>query len=188
MLIGELLMSSKKPYAGIGSRKTPKNTLHFFDSLAVYFEYYGFALRSGGADGADSAFSKSVKSQNKEVYLPWKGFNKNPSPLYSISPQAFEIASEFHPSWKNLKPAVKKLHARNVHQILGEHLDSPCIFVVCWAPDGADGVDVPTSQKTGGTGQAIRIANSYNIPVFNVQRKEMISKLKDFFEGFLSST
>src|SRR3546814_20907740 len=46
-------------------------------------------------------------------------------------------------------------------QVLGPELDKPARFVMPWTVDGG---------ATGGTGQAIRIANSLNIPVLNLQR------------------
>src|SRR3546814_3382313 len=50
---------------------------------------------------------------------------------------------------------------RNMGQVLGPELDKPARFVMPWTVDGG---------ATGGTGQAIRIANSLNIPVLNLQR------------------
>lgn len=75
------------------------------------------------------------------------------------------------------------MHARNVLQILGQRtpftLKSKC--VVCWTPDGADGSSTETSILTGGTGQAIRIAKAYGVPVFNLynehHRVSIIEKL-----------
>jgi hypothetical protein len=79
------------------------------------------------------------------------------------------IAAKYHPGWDYCKFGAKKLHSRNVHQILGQNLDSPTKFVVGWTPDGATTV---TTNKTGGTGQAIRIAVGYGVEVFNLQRED----------------
>lgn len=70
-------------YAGIGSRKTPKEILGLFDYLGRYFAKRRFLLRSGAADGADTAFEDGcdIYSGPKEIYLPWKGFNGNGSEL-----------------------------------------------------------------------------------------------------------
>ena len=56
--------------------------------------------------------------------------------------------------------------ARNAMQVLGPNLDDPSAFIVCWTPDASDGSK--TSPKTGGTGQALRIAHEYKIPVYNL--------------------
>ena len=43
--------------------------------------------------------------------------------------------------------------------LLGAKLDNPVSALICWTTDG---------QPTGGTGQAIRIASGYGIPVHNL--------------------
>lgn len=67
------------------------------------------------------------------------------------------------------------LMGRNVHQVLGDDLDNRDAysrFVLCFTADGADGVALKTSGLTGGTGQAIRIAADFGVPVFNLQRDD----------------
>jgi hypothetical protein len=41
--------------------------------------------------------------------------------------------------------------------------------VLCWTPDGA--ID-KTGKKTGGTGQAIRLAVAHGVPVYNLARPD----------------
>lgn len=128
----------------------------------------GFILRSGGADGADAAFESGVAKAASElntnleslaeIYLPWKGFRKNQSPLYGSCKRARLLAKEFHPNWANVSPAGRDFHGRNMYQILGRNLDKPSSFVLCWTKDGA---------ITGGTGQALRLAQEYGIPILN---------------------
>lgn len=137
-------------YTGIGARKTPGNILHSMVQVGEYMAYNGHTLRSGGAQGADRAFEigcdyKSIGT--KEIFL-----------AYEVSSEAMTLASKFHPAWKNLSPYVKKLMGRNSFQILGRDLDTPTGFVICWTPDG---------KIVGGTGQALRMANYYEIPIIN---------------------
>lgn len=56
------------------------------------------------------------------------------------------------------KCLTDKLQARNSYQILGLDLNTPSNFVICWTKNG---------KGSGGTGQAIRIARAYNIPIFD---------------------
>lgn len=144
-------------YAGIGSRQTPAEWLEWFTLLAERLAANGFILRSGGADGADSAFWLGA-GVHSEVYLPWKGFNHSASELYYIMPEAFEMAKHYHPAWNRCSPAARKFHARNCYQVLGYDLATPSKFVVCWTPGG---------KIAGGTGQALRIAEDKGIPIFN---------------------
>ena len=71
-------------YAGIGSRSTHQEVLKAFEYRGEELAMRGYMLRSGGANGVDSAFEKGCVKVNgeKEIYLPWKEFNNNNSPLY----------------------------------------------------------------------------------------------------------
>lgn len=147
-------------YAGIGARDTPPEILDRMASVGRYMASWGHTLRSGGARGADSAFEKGcVSKQGKmEIYLPYQYFNKNESLLFGSCIEARKIAKEFHPVWDNLGDRARDFMGRNSYQILGKDLNTPTDFVVCWTPKG---------QIVGGTGQALRIARHFNIPVFN---------------------
>lgn len=136
--------------------------------LARQLELGGWVLRSGGADGADSAFEAGIESRAKEIYLPWANFNGKSGILANKAQwdEAERLASAVHPAWSFLKPAVRKLHARNTFQILGLDLATPSAFVLCWTPDGAEN-ETQRTAKTGGTGTAIVLAHRHGIPVIN---------------------
>lgn len=151
-----------KYFAGIGSRETPPTLRNKIENICQDLISKQYTLRSGGADGADNFFEEAYIKYNgeMEIYLPWKNFNDNKSPLYNISPEAFEIAKEFHPKWNALSQGARKLHARNVYQVLGLDLKTPVEFVLYWTKGG---------KASGGTGQAMRIAKAYNINMYNVE-------------------
>ena len=146
-------------YAGIGARRTPTHVLHEMEAIAADLCRAGLILRSGGADGADSAFERGAMHR-KEIFLPWQGFNGSLSPLFHMTDAAMALARTHHPAWDKCSRAARLFHARNCFQVLGRDLDSPVDFVVCWTPDG---------KATGGTGQALRIAQAYDIAVYNLQ-------------------
>ena len=98
--------------------------------------------------------------------------------MYTPTPLAYEIAEKYHPAWKQLKPYAKHLMARNTHQVLGQDCNTPVDAVICWTKDGSTGI---TTAKTGGTGQAIRIAYDLNIPIYNLKK----AKTKDILESIL---
>lgn len=150
-------------YAGIGSRNTPVSICHAITRLAQALAKYSI-LRSGGADGADSAFENGCDLANgkKEIYLPWKNFNDNKSELYNITKNAQLLAEQLHPAWNRCSYGAKKLHARNCYQILGYTLDYSSSFVICWTKDG---------KEIGGTATALKLANHYSIPIFNFGSK-----------------
>ena len=90
-------------------------------------------LRSGGADGADSFFEAGA-GEDKEIYLPWRDFNGNPSLLYGVCSRAESLARKYHPAPHRLNGGVLRLMARNSYQVLGRNLDDPVEFVICWTP------------------------------------------------------
>lgn len=135
----------------------------------------GYTLRSGGADGADTAFENGCDLANgkKEIFLPWRKFNGNPSQLYDVSNDALYLASQMHPAWSACSPGAKKLHARNTQQVLGENLDDLTTFVICWTKDG---------KATGGTATAIKLARECKTPVFNLFNKDEEKELMEFLD------
>lgn len=149
-----------KAYAGIGSRETPDDILHLMTGFAGLAEEHGWTLRSGGADGADTAFENGVKHRiHKEIYLPWGGFNGSDSHLTKPMALASQLVERYHPNTAALTQGAMKLHMRNMHQILGRHLETPVKFVLCWTKNAA---------LVGGTATAIRCAMDNGIPVFNL--------------------
>jgi hypothetical protein len=170
-------------YTGIGSTKTPKELEDVFGYLATFLEAHGWILRSGGAPQADTYFENGVTfAHNAEIYLPWKRFNNNPSELYKPTKAAYQLAEKFHPNWAALSEAGKALHARNSHQIIGQHGKILSEFVIAWTKDG---------KMVGGTSQALRIAKHFEIPIFNFgdpgkTHRERIEEIKEFIKKFQS--
>lgn len=130
-----------------------------------------YTLRSGHADGADLAFEAGAFTA--EVWLPWASFNKhikNSNHKYKVirasDTEAYD-SLKFHPSGNRLKESVCALMARNYRQVIG--LDAPnSEFIICWTKDGG---------PTGGTGQALRIAAHYNIPIHNLFFEDQYEKI-----------
>lgn len=169
-----------KHYAGIGSRETPKDIRKVITSLASKLEEKGWTLRSGGANGADAAFESGVKDpENMEIFLPETTFNgrsaTNPGYISIMMLEAYEDAmntvSKYHPATHKLSPFAKRLMARNSMQVLGQDLKTPSNMVICWTPNG---------EVVGGTGQALRIAKDYDIPIFNLGKPDVLRCIKAY--------
>jgi hypothetical protein len=172
---GDLNMT--KIYAGIGSRRTPADICELMQQLGRKLALKGATLRSGGADGADLAFEKGCDEGEgiKQIFYAKDWEEKRPQCAMKVRwkyiPSNWEaaqlIAAQHHPNWINLNLYPRKLHTRNCFQILGFNLHQPANFVLCWTPDGARTAE-ETSAATGGTGQAIRVASSHGIRVYNL--------------------
>ena len=175
-------------YTGIGSRETPDEYLDECFALAGDLASNGLTLRSGGAPGADQAFEEgaAVMDGPREIYLPWPGFEAKarekirdldcefPEP----TAEAYVMAKEYHPRWGALSYGGRKLMARNVHQVLGLDLLTPSLFILCWTKNGSG---------KGGTGQALRIAKDFNVPVYDLgldqPQEEVIAFIRDCIGG-----
>ncbi len=167
-------------YAGIGSRGTPAPVLALMTRLAARLAAHGYTLQSGGAPGADMAFEAGA-GMYKTIFLPWPHFqSRGAAPTDRDRPdaEAYRIAATLHPVWTRLSSAAQALMARNVHQILGADLRSPVDFVACWTPDGCES-ERERSRATGGTGQAIALADRWGIPIYNLARPTAMARLAE---------
>ena len=150
-------------YAGIGWRATPRPVLETMTTMAAWLARRGWHLHSGGAAGADTAFTAGAPAKHRTVFLPWPRYRGCAGPdCHTLSPDRMHtclaIAADLHPAWHRCSPAARKLHARNV-SILAVDTDAPVDAVACWTRDGL---------LSGGTGMGIRIARRYGIPVLNL--------------------
>lgn len=152
-------------YAGIGARDTPPAVIARMQEIGRLMASKGFVLRSGAADGADSAFETGCDAARgpKEIYLPWKGFNKREpdgtGTFAEVTPAHEALACSYHPSWDRLGRGARSLMARNASQMLGRDLATPSRLVICYTDGGA---------VKGGTGQSLRMAADRGIPVINL--------------------
>lgn len=164
-----------RSYAGIGSRSTPRDVREQMREFARLGAREGWCLRTGGASGADQAFLGGARAGRGEVelYLPWRGFRQlSGERLSEPSEGALKLAATVHPAWERCSDAARSLHGRNCHQVLGADLDDPVELVLCWTPDGSlDG----SSRRSGGTGQALRIAAKFGVTVANLARPEHVA-------------
>ena len=162
-----------KFYAGVGSRETPDDVLAVMEKVAKRLSDLGWICRTGGAHGADKAFLEgAAKGETSyRLYLPWPGFSGF-AVARRTRPEGwtYKVASEVHPAWDRLSGGAPALHARNVHQVLGDSGEmTHSSFVVCWTPGAA---------LKGGTATAIRLAEQYEIPVFNLALPDVRARVE----------
>jgi hypothetical protein len=173
-----------KAYAGIGARVIDPDTTIEFIKIGRQLAQMNFALRSGGTEGSDLAFEQGAKDSNgeMEIFLPWTEFNHNKSSLIlpQIIPDAIvEIASTLYPRWYSANNAAQRLHARNVQQILGKNLDEESAFVVCYTDRS-----YTDPSAFGGTMFGIKLAERYNIPVYNFYLRGDRERFYDMLETY----
>lgn len=160
---------SKKYYTSVGSRECPKSIADRFVEVCKRLANENYILRSGGADGIDSysEFGCDLGCGEKEIYLPFKGFNQNESFLHldneeifgiEILEKSLNLVKDIHPAFDKLTKTSCLLHQRNIHQILGQDLQTPSEFVICYTWNG---------KAVGGTATAMNLAKRLGIPVYN---------------------
>lgn len=185
----------KKYYTGIGSRETPRDILKLMEDIAFKLASKDYILRSGAAQGADTAFEEGAKYYAEQIeervvlgqiYIPWDGFVKHGyyddfyKDWYKVldrmqkKKEAEQIASEIHPAWEKCSRGAKLLHTRNVFQVLGTSLNNPSQFLICWAK-----LDKYGNIK-GGTATAWNLAQKYRVPCFNLFNEDDKQRLMNF--------
>jgi hypothetical protein len=171
-------------YTGIGSRKTPGNVLNLMQSIGYRLGTLGIRLRSGGAEGADSAFEAGARRAIKEqqgseplIYLPYPGFRGKSGITFAPNSQsqkeATRIIRDLHPAWDRCSDFAKKAHSRNAFQVLGSDLRTPSQFLIFYA-------EVIQGQIQGGTRTAVVLAKKFQIPCFNLFYSSTKPELKAF--------
>jgi hypothetical protein len=158
----------------------------------------GYILRSGAADGADDAFWQGVcryyyhhhygdaLKRPEGIYLPWDGFNQYNVDHYwgcfrtpfcrskEVGFKARKMAEEIHPAWERCGKGAKAMHARNVLQLLGDDLQTPSKFLICWAPmTGEDTI-------SGGTSTAWELGKKHNVPRFNINNPDDLERIQEW--------
>lgn len=175
-------------FTGVGHRKgVPDDIRKKAEMLTTWLCQRHVRLRTGDADGMDRIFREAAPKDMCDFFAPLGRFNPHrdaiiigPSELYNCPyREAVDITANTHPTFHYLGDFERELHIRNVFEVLGPNLDHPADFLICWTKDGAE---TKTTRLTGGTGQAIRIANKYGIPVFNLQRPDFESRFSTFIK------
>lgn len=188
----------------VGSRAVTGGLSYELIKLSVVLALSGYRQLSGAANGTDTSSEFGAKlaydlltkklnlthkgySEVMKIFLPWNGFSGrfiSEKDGYigenkQLNQFAMQIAQNHYEAWDYSSDSVKSLMTRNVHQVLNDDLSSYVKFVIAYTSDGVKDGSL-TTTKTGGTGQAIRIAKTYGIPVFNLGNIEDKKRLDNW--------
>lgn len=163
-----------KTYAGIGNKKTPENIINIIKIVAILLSHDKYVCATGACTGADQAFAEGTIMANGFVHLhvPWESYeigwrsklkgHIRTFVLKDDDVEAYNTVAIFHPAYHKLSPSVKALHARSYNIVKNAS------FMVCWTEDG---------QVTGGTGQAIKIATYFHLPIYNLGNEKTFNDM-----------
>lgn len=165
---GAQVEPQRKIFAVIGTREPDENQAECAKNLAFCLAILrDCTIRTGGAYGIDQRAMEGSQGRNLEVFLPWSTYNRDIvppksrvvvyNPILHIS--WADSVRAHHPAWDKLSRGSFALHARNFGIICGE--PEARVHGVLAFPDERGG---------GGTGQGIRIAATYHIPIVEGRR------------------
>jgi hypothetical protein len=171
-----------KSYAGIGSRDITDIERQNIILIAKIMAKADWLLYSGNADGSDISFQTGCDGKCV-IMLPWAGFNIDEYD-YTFSRDYFVLGDDrigqdsvdkYHPNSSKLKRGGRALMSRNYFQIMGYRKYPTVSLVICCAKPSGKGV-------IGGTGQAVRIAESLKIPIINIRTAGWKLKFKQYLQ------
>jgi hypothetical protein len=156
----------QRVYTGICDAHAPASVCRLLHELGAALGKSRFTLRSGGNGPGELALERGATSvhANRQIYLPWPGFNHHSSPLHQIPDGAFKISSSLEPNWVLLGRNSRKLKARVTLELFGKKLDRPSLFLLCWTPSG---------KGQGDCADAIALAQHADIPVIDLGKYDL---------------
>lgn len=166
-----------KYFTLVGSRKITQQEVQTLTKFSDYLTQYGFILRSGKAEGADTAGELAFRSWSEtspEIYIPWKNF-KGGSPnigdeiVLPLPVETLEYVKRIHPAFERLSQGACKLHQRNIHQVLGMDLKTPSKLLIACSDGYFDKYNI--ERVKGGTSTAWNLATELGIPCINIRNR-----------------
>lgn len=165
-------------FAGIGSRDITNSDISKINQIKTFLleNVDNVTIISSNADGSDIEWQRNF---NHYSILPWNNFNFQsfkPDNYYTLNDLDFEAytsVNDYHPNPEVLTTGAIKLMARNYLQIYPPIKKDGVNFVIYIA-------DESQGKVMGGTGQAVRIAKSNNIPTYNLR----LGNLQNFIQWY----
>jgi hypothetical protein len=87
------------------------------------------------------------------------------------------MAMAVHPAWEACKQGARKMHTRNVFQVLGKTLDQPSKMLIAWTKLDNQG------NPKGGTATAIKLATENGVQCFNLNKAEDYERITKWIGG-----
>jgi len=175
--------SPVRAVACVGSRTLDPSALALLTAIGASLVTAGWIVHSGGAQGADQAFARGAAhalgttvhpAGGLVIHLPWASYERAAADAavrqsggralidtQPFTPDERATALQFHPAPDRLSPAGITLMTRNVRIVRPQGLAADPVHLVIAYPSNRLG--------GGGTGQAIRLAESFGIPIHDLR-------------------
>ena len=168
-----------KPFALFANNPIPPDIKERAAKVAEILESHGCTLRTDTTTEFDDIFQSKIT--RKEIYLPWKGFKDLESSFYFSTDVSKEVAKKYFTKFDEMKDTVKAFLSRNTRMVLGQEIKSNVSFMIVWTADGAESKSEKT-VKTGLSSHPMSIAFDIKVPVFNLQRPDVVERLSKYLE------
>ncbi len=184
----------------------PNERLEILDRIVEKCNASGFTFRSMADDKDRLNAEITDRITRKEYILPWKKFNESvEAKVFKPSKTAAEIACYLEVEKKGkinaaknrqiprediikdynlLKPGVKLFTSRNVHLMLGDDCETVVNFLLVYTDDGAETPREIKWDKSQKTGNFIEMAYNLSIPVFNLKKSDVETRIIEFLNTF----
>ena len=154
----------------IGSRETPQWALDRMAEVMLDYLDEGYIARSGGANGADHVVTQFCPPYQREIYIPWDGFNGlyhngrdiirwDFSPVKNDATATAQEVRTLLGAPQLTKQSHINFHSRNMMQVLGYNLDTPSDLILCYTDNG---------EFKGGTASALMLGRELGIKIINL--------------------
>jgi hypothetical protein len=169
-----------------GAAEIPPETLKQAEELARELKELGLVCRTGWDQPLATA-ARSGAADRSEIYLPWRGFNKEEEGYGFPDKEGKTVAMLVRVYNQRLATVdsdpVKKILATYINMIIGARLDSRSEFVIIWSDDSAE-EPAEKTNKTDAVGPIIDIASELGIPVFNLKRHDAMQRIRSYIKKF----
>lgn len=165
-----------KYYTGLSVNEVPLHFQAFIFLLSKSLSKTHF-LRSGDANIGEFAFREGSESQG-EILIPWPNFNESPSrfSVRSASQEKIgEMASLVGVNIQEMEEAEYLQYCNIAQELFGSDLDEKSAFLIVMNPKHL-------SHSNPYLDKAVEIAESHQIKVFNICKKEHFNRFKDMIE------
>lgn len=191
----------------VGSRTASEEDCDLLYEASLALLRAGWKGVSGGAEGPDDTLTLAIRqyiseiwstateirpSRIGEIHIPWEGFNNlKHGDLYGcvIGPKhrpdnvlLDAVVALARGGLFNLTEGGRKLHQRNVYEILTKTLQDPVDILLLSAPKGMG------NTVKGGTATAYVLAKALGIPTINLQEECGRAQLRALLEAVVSIT
>ena len=89
---------------------------------------------------------------------------------------SWEELESVHPTWYRCGAAARAWHAKRANAMEESQ------FLVIWTPNGEESAE-DTTLRTGGLGQAIRLASQRGMPIFNLSNEDALTRIGEFVQS-----